>query len=156
MQVDHFHSRRVTNVGGQDNKDGQWWIELEGGVKITNTDPKRTLPKTNIVGEYFLSTELSATKTVLNIGHYDDQSRKWVTVLKVGFTPTEYHLTDPDTPEPVYPQRAEVVTGYPDPWPNTLQGPPPGSDSPLAAQEGAETSEMAQEGEELPPAQDEA
>lgn len=133
MSIDHYYGRQVTSVSPVGEE--EWWIELEGGVRIDNSDPNSPRPPLEIEGEFLLNSIMSSSATILNFGHQKPPESTYEFVEQVAFNPLKYTITDPEQSEgePVYPQRPpEAPLPIPDPWIDTLSGPPAGSDSPAA------------------------
>lgn len=147
MSIDHYYGRPVTAMQ-EENEDGNWAIELDGGVLITNTDASREFPQVELVGEYLLNSTMSSEATVLNFGHYEGDQRQFVISESVAFNPTEYTITDPDkTGKPEYPQRATTEAGiYDDPWTNVQDSPAQETEAPaggsVSPQDAPEPSEQ--------------
>lgn len=101
--LDHYIGQIVDSVEEADES-MHWDIVLESGVRIRNTDGRRTMP-TDIEGKSFLLTALSETETKLVFGITRNGVIEERTDLRL--TPALYQIVDSRYGQAISPQRRD-------------------------------------------------
>lgn len=98
--LDTYYGRKIVRLDS--DSDGNWFIELDGGVRVINTDGRRKIPTdlpNDGVGLRFATLILEASSTQL--AFQDDFNSEW----RVTLSPLSYQIYDADQGEaPFAPQ----------------------------------------------------
>lgn len=99
-----YIGRVVTRVEVHPEDDSEWWIELEGGIRIANKSPQETMrPDDSLLGARFMMITMSFQDTTLKFEAANGY------VWSVSFKPTYYVIHDPEHGGEVYPQWPEEM-----------------------------------------------
>lgn len=91
--IDTYYGRPITAI--KDDNEGNWFIELVGGVRIINLDPALSKPDIpSIENLTFLASTLEPTATTMVLGNVQDG--QIVNQFRVVLNPTQYAIYDSD------------------------------------------------------------
>lgn len=143
--LDTYIGRPVVNI--QTNTDGNWFVELIGGVRIVNTDPNMPPPDiANPQNLIFVAVIMGESQTQMSLATLSG-SGELLNEFRVTLNPVQYQIYDPEQGQAWSPQSGMPVVEVP-PYPSerVVDGPEPrlGEETPTGEKPAQEKPKKAQ------------